>query len=348
MKKTNKRTIIIIILIVLALIAGGAFTIIRNVRADRIPSNPPGTVGNTGGNLNNGGVFCEKDGIVYFANAFDDGTLYSMNVDETNIKKLSDSKVCNLLVGGNYLYYFQLGISGSTGLGGIRTPHSYVRSKLDGSKAVSLYRGVVVNAQLIDDTLFMLCSGDDGSYLMQMNTDRSEEKVLAQYIINPVAAADGKFYYNGTQSDHSLYSYDAASGISTRILNENIWYPCIVGNYIYYLDLGNDYQLRRYNLLGNSIEILSTDRVSAFNASENGYIYYQTMGDRAGIYCMKLDGSGAFLLSAGEFTDICTTSRYVYFKDFFNQNIIYHSALGSSYAEAFSGANQAVPEKNKK
>ena len=54
--------------------------------------NPPGTVGNTAGNLYNSGLFCEYDGTVYFSNAADNGALYSMNVDETEVKKLNTLK----------------------------------------------------------------------------------------------------------------------------------------------------------------------------------------------------------------------------------------------------------------
>ena len=51
--------IIIFVLFLLALLSG------------RVPLNDESTVGNTPGNLNNGGYFCESDGRVYFANAYD-------------------------------------------------------------------------------------------------------------------------------------------------------------------------------------------------------------------------------------------------------------------------------------
>ena len=38
---------------------------------NRIPSNDISVTGNTGGNLNNGGLFCELDGKIYFANSYD-------------------------------------------------------------------------------------------------------------------------------------------------------------------------------------------------------------------------------------------------------------------------------------
>lgn len=86
-------SVIIIVLFVLALISS------------YIPLNDENTVGNTPGNLNNNGYFCEYDGRVYFANAYDNYSLYSMNPDETDIKKLHDGSSSHICAGGDYLYY---------------------------------------------------------------------------------------------------------------------------------------------------------------------------------------------------------------------------------------------------
>ena len=62
--------------------------------------------GNTAGNLYNGGLFCESEGVIYFSNLYDDGCLYSMLPDETDIKKLSTSRVTSINADSNYLYYY--------------------------------------------------------------------------------------------------------------------------------------------------------------------------------------------------------------------------------------------------
>ena len=82
--KKNLKPIIIFILILI--IAGGLSFL--SYRGNKIPSNPEGTIGNTAGNLNNGGLFCEYNGRIYFANPKDSNCLYSMNVDETDLQKL--------------------------------------------------------------------------------------------------------------------------------------------------------------------------------------------------------------------------------------------------------------------
>ena len=84
-----------------------AVFVIYNIVTNRIPMNPEGTVGNTAGNLNNRGLFCEYDGLVYFSNAYDRGALYSMTPDEQNVRKLGSVSVELLNAGGSFLFYFQ-------------------------------------------------------------------------------------------------------------------------------------------------------------------------------------------------------------------------------------------------
>ena len=77
--ENKKRTIILISCVILLIAIIGVAAFFRG----RTAPVPEGTLGNTAGNLNNRGLFCEYNGKVYFSNAYDDGTLYSMNPDET-------------------------------------------------------------------------------------------------------------------------------------------------------------------------------------------------------------------------------------------------------------------------
>ena len=62
----KKRILAILIaVLVIALIIGA---VVISKYLSRIPDNPPGTIGNTSGNLNNKGLVCESDGYIYFAN----------------------------------------------------------------------------------------------------------------------------------------------------------------------------------------------------------------------------------------------------------------------------------------
>lgn len=330
MNKTAKIVLVsgICILLLAALGFAGIF-------ANRVPTNPDGTVGNSAGNLNNEGMFCEYDGRVYFSNAADQGCLYSMNPDETDVKLLNKMKVRNILAGGSYLYFYQTDSASESGLGQIQGLRSFCRSKLNGSDITTMTRDVVLTGQLVNNYLYLLTTKSGATTFYKLKIDKSEQVDLANYSINPACARNGIIYYNGSQDDHYLYTLNTANDVSSELWRGNLWYPALDGDYIYYMDVANNYRLCRYSLNLNEVQVLTNDRVDCFNVG-NGYIYYQ-MNDSSNpqLKCMRTDGSDNHMVAEGNFTHINMTSRYVYFQAFGNDLTTYHSPLGSSTYTVF-------------
>lgn len=336
-KKQTKYAIVIIVMVLTALVIG----VIFSSREDRVTPNPPGTIGNTAGNLNNGGYFCEYNGKVYFSNAYDGGALYSMDVNETNFEKLNSSQICNILAGGDYLYYFQIRASGDMGLGSVRIPKSFNRCLLSGQKAVSLTRETVVTGQLVGDSLYLLIAGNEHPYFIKMQTDGSDRIELADYQINPACAVGDTIYYNGTQNDHYLYALNTVTDTPSELWAGNIWYPAVDGDYIYYLDVENNYRICRYSMSQQVIEVLTQDRADCFNVGY-GYIYYQKNGDVPQLICMQTNGSNPVVVAEGTYTNLNLTSQYAYFQGYNEDYSLYHSPLGANYAQDFTGAMEAA------
>lgn len=332
MKREVKIILISVAAILLIVLAGAAYLFLGRTRM-----NPEGTVGNTAGNLNNSGLFCEYDGKVYFSNAFDGGNLFVMNPDETELKRLNTLKVRNILAGGRYLYYFQTGSSSGSGFGQIQGARSFSRCQLNGKGTTSLTRDVVVTGQLVNNYLYLLTTSNSGSQFYKMKIDKSDKTVLADYVINPACAENGVIYYNGTENDHYLYTLNTRTDVATPLWRGNIWYPVLQGDYVYYMDVANNYRLCRYSLSQDVIQVLTHDRVDCFNVG-GGYIYYQKNGSDAQLKCMRTDGSDMKVIADGNYTNINMTSQYVYFQAFGNDTVMYHSALGSSYYDRFAAA----------
>lgn len=82
MKKAITISVITIIGLLLAVL------IFLSIRSSRIVYNNDNAIGNSAGNLNNGGLFCEYNNKIYFANPYDYNKLYVMNSDCTNAMKL--------------------------------------------------------------------------------------------------------------------------------------------------------------------------------------------------------------------------------------------------------------------
>ena len=302
---------------------------IAAIFSGKVKMNPPGTVGNTAGNINNQGLFCEYNGTVYFSNCLDGGTLYAMNPDETDIRKLNSVQVCNILAGGDYLYYFQLGSVDDSGFGTVANVRAVNRCDLNGKKAVGITRDVVVSGQLVDNYLYLLTAGKEHPVFYKIKIDRTDMTQLAEYSINPACAQDGMIYYNGTLDDHALYRLNTATDATEAVWNGNVWNPVLNGDYIYYMDLNSNYRLCRYSLSQQVVEILTDDRVDCFNVGY-GYIYYQK-NDAVNpqLMCMHTDGSNVIAVADGIYTHINMTSQYVYFQEFGMEESLYHARLGS-------------------
>lgn len=331
----NKKLLYIIGGIVIVLLIA---VIISNLTS-RVKMNPAGTVGNTAGNLNNDGLFCEYDGTVYFANPADNGALYSMSPNETEIKKLNNLQVRNILAGGDYLYYFQYGSSENAEFDSGISSKSFNRSNLKGKNVQGISRDVVVSAQLVDNYLYMLIASDGGPVFSKLKIDKSDSAILANYEINPACAENGIIYFNDTRETHYLQGWDTSSDTKFDVWDGNIWYPVMQGDYVYYLDVAENYRLCRYSLSQNLVEVLTNDRVDCYNI-RNGYIYYQKNGDQPQLKCMLADGSNAMVVADGNYTDINTTSAYVYFRDFANENVWYHCYLGTTDYSTFNPSGE--------
>ncbi len=309
--------------------------VLYSVFSEKIKMNPEGTIGNTAGNLNNRGLFCEYNETVYFSNPMDGGTLYAMNPDESDLRKLNSVQVCNILAGGEYLYYFQLGSADDTGFGTVANTHSFNRCNLKGEKAVTITRDVVVSGQLVDNYLYLLTSGDEHPLFYKIKIDKTDQTRLADYSINPACASDGMIYYNGVQDNHALYRLNTATDVTESVWSGNLWNPVLNGDYIYYMDISSDYRLCRYSLSQQVAEVLTDDRVDCFNVG-SGYIYYQK-NDAAEpqLKCMHTDGSNVLVVADGIFTHINMTSQYVYFQEYGSDESLYHARLGSDSYSSF-------------
>lgn len=345
-EKSGINIVIILLAVLLVLVVGAVCAL--TLLLDRVTPNPPGTIGNTAGNLNNGGYFCEYNGMVYFANAYDSNGLYTMTPDEGSIQKLNSASVRNLLAGGKYLFYFQMNLTTSNApMEGIRVPHYFVRCDLKGKDITSLHRDVVEIGQLVDNQLYFLINTDSSPLLYKMNIDKSDRVDLADYRINPACATSSTIYYGGTQDNHYLYALDTTTNQSSIVWQGNLGNPVLDGEYIYYMDIGNNYRICRYSLFQGTVEVLTKDRADCFNVG-SGYVYYQKNGKDPQLICMRTDGSDKKVIASGNFTNISMTSRYVYFQDFGVKSTLYHSALGSDNAEFFYSAQTAAANSKEK
>ncbi len=339
---SNTQKTVIIVGSILAILI--VFSVI-SVVAGRVPENGEATTGNTAGNLNNGGYFCESDGVVYFANAYDGGALYSMNANETELKKLNGNSVASINAGGNFLYYYmESGKDGGTGLGYMGRTAGIYRSKKNGKNTTCLNRAYAVTMQLCGNYLYYQdYNKKTGTQLAKIKIDKSEQEIVADYVINPASYVNGTIYFNGTQDDHALYALNTINDSISPVWQGNIWNPVYADGYVYYMDVANDYRLCRYSMTEDVIEVLTNDRVDFFNVYNN-YIYYQKSSQtEPALKRMSIDGSSPETVADGVYENINITSQYVYFNSFKESVPVYKTpTFGSVNVTTFDAARDAA------
>lgn len=345
-----KRKIIITICIICIVLAGAGLGV-ANYITHRIPENPPGTVGNTSGNLYNGGLFCENDGYVYFANAYDSNALYCMKPDESDMKKLIYTEVSSLNADGKFLYYYQGGSGSGSGLGFlVSTTGVYRASKKDPSNSACLDRVNGKYVLLADNNVYYTNSGDVTS-LNVVSTNGKNKDTLLTLDILPVSVQNSVFYYMNNDKDLHLMALDLKTKSSRQVLAEDVYMPIIEGNTVYGIDVHDNYSLISINALDGTKTLLDDARVDMLNVAD-GYIYYQTSGDTPQLKRIRRDGTGMEVVADGTYTNINATSQYVYFTKFGSATPVYKcSVQGPVNVTTFDAASQAAmdsPKEEKK
>ena len=342
-KKSPLRFIIPGVFIVIVLL--GIYFKSRSLYISPIPKD---SVGNTAGNLRGEGRFCEYNGKVYFSNPYDNDTLYVMNPDGSEIKKLLNSSVSYINAGGNYLFYYLKSKNGGSGLGYIRNTTGIYRSKLTGKETSCLDKDMATMMVLVGDEIyFQHYDNVNFSTLHKVPAAGADEEIeLSKDIIETACAANGRIYYSGLTKDHCLYAWNTENDTTSLIWDGNTCYPTVIDNIVYYMDIDYDYRLFRYDLSSGELTALTNERLDYYNIYDN-VIFYQTGGTKApALMRMNLDGSNPEVVMEGVFHRINTTSAYTYFQPYGEDNIIYRtSTFGPIAVDNFYQAEMAAQQR---
>lgn len=306
--------------------------------SSRTTLNDDGINGNTAGNLNNNGLFCEQNGLVYFANPYDNDVLYSMTPDEQNFKKLQNVSVFSINADKNRIYYSQKHNTSGSGLGYIRKPTGLYSCNLKGKNTKCYTQDAVGITSLSGSYLyFQHYTNKTGTYLEKIRIDKKNEKLLLEQMVSPASSYNGSIYFNGMDQDHYLYVLDTATDTITPIWEHNLYNPVYQDGYIYFMDMESDYELHRYDIASGLEETLSTDRLDYFNVYGNVIYYQKSSQQEPALKRISIDGSNEEIVKEGVFEQVNITSSYAYFNEFEKPVPVYHQpTFGSIQVSVFS------------
>lgn len=313
MKKFLKFVPLIAIILIIA-----AY-IIYSVNVTRIRYNPEGTQGNTAGNILNGGLFAEHDGIIYFSNPYDGGSLYSMKSDCSDVKKLTSDSATYINVCDNYIFYARKNTS-SSGVNAMfqSLSNGIVRISLNGKNTETLTTDTATQMVLYGNTIIYK-TYEPGIFYQPIDGADSSRATALNFSLSGLA--DGIIYYSNDLSNHNVYAYDCSTKATTEFLAGNTYLATVSGGCLYYLDMNNDYALTKYNIITKETTVLYDGRCVNYNVYDT-VVFYQTEGDEYALRRINTDGSNDTLIASGSVEHISCTSQYTFF-NFYNQNMLY-------------------------
>lgn len=335
------KTKVIIFLIIVVLLIGGGI-VIHNLTKDKIHEIPEGTIGNTGGNINNGGYFCEYNGKVYFSNPYDGGAIYSMNPDESEITKLFKQSGRFINAADDHLFFYMYENRQGSDLGSVIRSTGIYRASIDGKHILGLKRGVMDTMLLLGNKIFYQNYDKDKGFSMYViSPDGENDEEIADMNRNPATGYGDKIYFGGIVDDHNLYVMNTNDYSAVKLENGDFWNPIYADGYLFYQCPSEDYSLYRYNITTGENICITRDRTESFNAG-SGYVFY-TVSAKKGA-CLKrieYDGNGEVTLDVGNFMNLSLTSENLYYQEF-ESGKLKHVAIYSGMPSEFEGALQAV------
>lgn len=334
----TKRTAVTFALITLII----AFVVAAHIKEQQITMFPSDH-GNLAGNLHNSGLVFEMDGKVFFSNPADSNCLYSMDPNEANQKRLTSMGV-KYINGANGLLYFYMDSTKKSdklsGLSTVTNQYGIYRCKANGRNQTCLLRDFCGEVQLCGEYLYFQVNNGNGGTLEKIRVDQKNRSTVANEKISPVCYSNGTIYFTGVSQDHNIHTLQTTAGdaIST-IIEGNYFYPVVQGDYIYYMNGDDNYSLWRANLASGNAQPVVSDRIDCFAMNDN-YIYYAFSDPNApSLRRCNLDGSDTVVLYDGIVNSINLSSKYVYFKVYGLDDVMYHMPLsGSSPASIFVSA----------
>lgn len=336
MKKNKKNILLFCLAVIIIIVAGVAVNFINRVKLYDDES----TTGNSSGNLLNGGLFCEHDDTIYFANPYDQNMLYSMNTDLGNVKQISTDNVSYLNIAGNYIFYTKRNDKkqiDSDAFMSLNCTGLY-RTDLKGKHLARLYDDPTQVACLFGNYIYYQhYDQKDGLELYSAKIDGSSDTQLLKDACAPYAISDQTIYYTGYRNDHAIHSMKTDGTSDTILLDGNFTALTKQGDYLYFMDMSDNYSLKRMPVTGGTPEVLISERLATYNVNEDSSIIYCQIdnGTDNGLYEYDLVSKSLNLLVSGDFNYLHLTTDYLFYESF-DQSKLYILDLATNQSEEWN------------
>ena len=328
-KKSGGRSVFVAVAVFVLIVLGA---IAYSKISEMTRKSNPGIVGNTAGNLYNGGLFCDNGERIFFSNYRDQGLFYSMSYDLDDFKFVTNDVARYINHDDHYLYYSRMNNLKDQAAQSVFTFYSngVFRISPNGRHQKMLWNKPVGSVLYYDGQVFYQHYAE-GEKLTIHRTDIDGKEDVAMNLDETVAVsvAGNRLYYGGLTYDRGLYSVGVNASAGSKVLDGFFYEPWVIGSTVYYIDTDDAYKLKFIGLDGKGGETLTSRRVSAYNITTNGkYVFFQcdTAGE-AGLYMIDRASGTEQLIKEGNYKWINLIGNRCFFYDA-GGSIVYIYTIG--------------------
>jgi hypothetical protein len=238
---------------------------------------------------------------IYYANSYDNGTLYSMNTNGSDNRKLINDWTPWFYVSDDRIYY-------QDGNDGMKI---YVMNT-DGSNLHKLNDDASESINVIGDKIYY-SNTDDGFALYSMNTDGSDNKKLNDDNPLYMNVVGDRIYYSGDFSGiKGIYSVNTDGTDRIKLTDDSPYLLIVANGWVYYNNEADGYKLYAIRTDGSDRHKLNDDYALSINVVDD-LIYYINENEEK-IYSINADGGDRKLLSDDNVDWLIASDSRIYYK----------------------------------
>lgn len=227
------------------------------------------------------------DEWIFYSDKYDDG-IYKIKTDGTDKVKITDDKAAFINVVGNWIYYCNLSN------GDYKTNNKLYKIKVDGTEKTKLTNEMTSNINVINDWIYYLNWIDEGDYyetsLCKIKIDGTSRVEIIDECNTFVYNNEWVYYINS--KDERLYKLNTKNNDDILIVDARVKEFNINGDWIYYVKNDDFENMYKIKVDGSSNALLSEDRVANIHVLGEWLFYDSIKAEMpSDYYRMKLDGT---------------------------------------------------------
>ena len=277
---------------------------------------------NIHGNIVNGGLVAIQGEWIYYVNDEDYGTVYTMRIDGSDRRKLSNdlfSGSINILDGKLYYSYDYYEINDGSGINSIN---------FDGSDIHILCNDYDVGyINVIDNYIYYFGrSWDYSDGIFAISIDGTERRKLSDDTARYITVINDWIYYSNENDDWKIYALNIDGSDKQKLNNDHSIYINIIDDWIYYINESDEGRIYVIRADGSERHKVNNDKASSLNVTNNR-IYYVNVDDGYKIYSMNPDGSDRRKLNDDMSSNINIIGDWIFYK---NLSVMYTMRIDGS------------------